>query len=247
MTMQWAVRPQPLDSRASANQGSGFLPSQLPGLMFWVDSRYGITLNGGTVSSWADQSGNGNSFVQATSANQPAYTASDPQYNGKPSLTFVAANQNYMDMLNAVPITVQPMTVYIVGHMTSDTTSTGFFDQAPGASGRMLAATGVGTYGLALYAGVTLGPAGSVAAPSVVGCVFNGASSSLLIDASQVPIITGNAGSSGMNLFEIGAVSGAEAMNGKMCAFLIYNGAHTAAQIQQNFLFLGNVFGIAVS
>jgi hypothetical protein len=33
----------------------------------------GITLNGGTVSAWADQSGQGAHFVQATAANQPLY------------------------------------------------------------------------------------------------------------------------------------------------------------------------------
>jgi hypothetical protein len=249
MTMQWAVRPQPLDSRASANQGSGFLPTQLPGLMFWTDSAFGITQAAGLVSNWADISGNGNSFAQGTGANQPAYTASDAAYGGRPSLTFVSTNPNWMDMQNALPIIVQPMTVYCVGNISSNAAASDFFDKANGAIGRMLLASSIGANTVAIFAGSTVGPAGSVAAPSVIGCVFNSPTCSLLINASQAPIATGDTGATGLNKFEIGGFSGGTAsqMNGKLASFLVYSAAHTPAQIQQVFAYLGARFGIAVS
>jgi hypothetical protein len=48
----------------------------------------GITLNGTTVSAWADQSGNGNDFAQATAGAQPLFVAADAGFNGMPAIYF---------------------------------------------------------------------------------------------------------------------------------------------------------------
>jgi hypothetical protein len=63
----------------------------------WLDAEdtSTITLNGATVSQWADKSGNGRNAVQATAANQPTYNATG--LNSKPTLTadttkFLVAN-----------------------------------------------------------------------------------------------------------------------------------------------------------
>lgn len=53
-------------------------------IKFWVRSDLGITLNGSTVSSWADQSGNGFNVTQGTAANQPTFVAS--AQNGLPTV-----------------------------------------------------------------------------------------------------------------------------------------------------------------
>lgn len=45
-------------------------------LRLWLDASLGITLNGSNVSAWADQSGNGFDFSQASSSLQPPYLAS---------------------------------------------------------------------------------------------------------------------------------------------------------------------------
>lgn len=57
-------------------------------LALWLDAEdtASITLNGSTVSQWADKSGNGRNATQATAANQPTYTAADAVLNGKPSV-----------------------------------------------------------------------------------------------------------------------------------------------------------------
>lgn len=46
-----------------------------------------IPASAADVSSWADQSFLGNALVQGTPANQPTFTASDPNFNGAPSLS----------------------------------------------------------------------------------------------------------------------------------------------------------------
>jgi hypothetical protein len=53
----------------------------------WWRSDLGITLNGGNVSAWADQSGNGHNLAQGTAGLQPAYDATGGP-NGRPKLDF---------------------------------------------------------------------------------------------------------------------------------------------------------------
>lgn len=68
-------------------------PNALAGsLSLWLDAEdtSTITLNGSTVSQWADKSGNGRNAAQATAANQPAYSAT--VLNGKPGVTFDGVN-----------------------------------------------------------------------------------------------------------------------------------------------------------
>jgi hypothetical protein len=51
-----------------------------------VQSDLGVTLNGSTVSAWADQSGNGNHYSQGTASKQPSFVAGG--LNGYPTLLF---------------------------------------------------------------------------------------------------------------------------------------------------------------
>jgi hypothetical protein len=61
------------------------------GPLAWYRSDLGVTVATG-VSEWQDQSGNGHHLVQAVGANQPAYSASDADFGGKPSVTFDGVN-----------------------------------------------------------------------------------------------------------------------------------------------------------
>lgn len=83
--------------------GSSVTPQTIFGsdLFQWVRGDLGVTLNGSTVSAWADQSGNGRHWTQGTAANQPTFVASDARFAGKPSVEFDGSNDSLQNALAA--------------------------------------------------------------------------------------------------------------------------------------------------
>lgn len=75
-----------LRKTATARKRAKWDPSLLPGIAAWYVADRGITLNGSTVSQWADQSGNGYHLAQSTPDYQPTYSLTS--FNGKPGVTF---------------------------------------------------------------------------------------------------------------------------------------------------------------
>lgn len=69
----------------------------------WWRADLGITLNGSTVSAWADQSGNGFHLLQGTSGAQPTYSAASATYNNRPSLTFDGVDDQLQCASLAIP------------------------------------------------------------------------------------------------------------------------------------------------
>ena len=64
-----------------------FDPGDLPGLIWWLEARLGVTESSGAVSAWADQAGVQPDLVQATSSMKPVYSATG--FNGTdPGITF---------------------------------------------------------------------------------------------------------------------------------------------------------------
>lgn len=97
-------------------------PNALAGsLALWLDAEdtASITLNGTTVSQWADKSGNGRNAAQSTAANQPTFATSG--IFGKPSLGF-----DGNDLMSGTwsPATASQATVAVVcSYGVSTTTS----------------------------------------------------------------------------------------------------------------------------
>lgn len=82
------------------SSSSGFGPSNLAGLKLWLKAHAGVTLNGSTVSNWADQSATGNHAVQSTSTDQPLLVLN--ALNGMPVIRFDGVNDffNFTSNLN---------------------------------------------------------------------------------------------------------------------------------------------------
>ena len=64
-------------------------PSDFSEILFWLRSDLGVTLNDDQVSQWADQSGQGNHFAQATEEDQPYIDATG--LNGVQTIDFRAS------------------------------------------------------------------------------------------------------------------------------------------------------------
>lgn len=62
-------------------------PRRIQGCVLWLRADLGITLNGATVASWANQGTLGGSFTQGTAASQPTFSATGGP-NSKAGLSF---------------------------------------------------------------------------------------------------------------------------------------------------------------
>ena len=89
-----------------------FLPSSLGGLALWLKADAGVTLFGGNVTAWADQSGNGKN---ATAIQAPLYATNS--INGKPALVF--ANNAYLTTSNIFN-GANPRTMFAVYYIDSE-------------------------------------------------------------------------------------------------------------------------------
>jgi hypothetical protein len=83
MTGRSRARDRSRPSGGSARWTPASLGAQLAA---WYRADLGITLNGGTVAAWADQSGNGRHLSNGVAGQQPTYVASG--LGGHPTLSF---------------------------------------------------------------------------------------------------------------------------------------------------------------
>lgn len=71
------------------------------GLVLWLDANVGVTSGtDGSVSSWQDQSGNGNNATQSNSSNQPTLIANS--LNGLPAIRFTASSNQWFSLPNVM-------------------------------------------------------------------------------------------------------------------------------------------------
>jgi hypothetical protein len=81
-----------VDASASVDQvATAFTPAALGGLSLWLDGDT-VTMSGGKVTTWPDQSTHHNDAAQATAAAQPALTAAGSGINGHAVVTFDGAS-----------------------------------------------------------------------------------------------------------------------------------------------------------
>ena len=178
--------------------GAGLAPANFSPLslspVWWLRADLGITLNGSTVSAWADQSGLGDAnrnLSQATGANQPTYNSSDTNFAGRPSLS----NAGTTRMSTAASWSASYATPFSLYAVVKDDTSPGNAYVLSNLSGtdsgiftNIASSRHVGLDGAANFSGTLAIPAGSA-----VGGEFNGASSNLYINAITANA-TGNTG-----------------------------------------------------
>ena len=83
-------------------------------MVLWLKADAGITLNGSTVSAWADQSGAGNHCSQSTASYQPTFNAADSGANNKPTLSFDGSNDRLNSSIAINGINTSSFSMFIV-------------------------------------------------------------------------------------------------------------------------------------
>jgi hypothetical protein len=109
---------------------AAFIPPDAGNLEVWLNAGTGVTSSGGSVSAWADQSGNGNNATQAAAGDQPTLVSSDAAFNGQPVLAFNGST-DYMQ--SPLPFNaVGGMTVFVVASHDSVNTARGIVGGSQG-------------------------------------------------------------------------------------------------------------------
>ncbi len=204
----------------------------------------------GNVSAWADQSGAGDAnrnVSQSTPANRPAFNASDADFNGEPSLSFVSANSPALVCGGAFaggPY-AQPLTIYAVLQWTAQ----GFqylMDDIDASSRVAILDNFPGVY---IYAGASLTNGTLANGVAMVYCaVFDGVSSAVYINDHTTPVLTGDAGTNALKSIVVGANNAlANSFDGKLAELVAYSGSHDATQRGTFFTYAGARYGIATS
>jgi hypothetical protein len=240
-------------------RASGFNPNSISGLANWWDASAAstVTLNGTTVSSWANRA-SGPALAQGTAGAQPTYTTAG--VNGKNVLTFDGG-----DVLSAsATYGTQSNTVFFVARENSASAFAGFFCLTPpsgndnGNSDSILVEQ-AGTDNVIVVQRGTGAPANS---PRVAGSGLlplsvvsvRGSSSVLGLRtngtlAEELPN-TFSGTSTGVLVggrYQSGAISGSFRAIMTMCEILHYTASLTNAQVSLVERYLGTKWGITVA
>lgn len=189
-----------------------FSPLDLSPIEWLKAPQLAVLPDGTGLALYTDESGNGNSLVQATGANQPLYKTTGPK--GKPYVLSDGISQ-YMDKAFALS---QPTTIYLVFKYVSFASGATLIDGFNPNSARITDFNGAGQLGL--YAG-NFGPTVTVDNNwHALKVVFNGASSGCILDGGpnspprvgdSGKVSTGDAGTNAAGGLTFGCYAGLSA------------------------------------
>lgn len=223
----------------------GWTPESISGLKAWLNaSRITGIADGGTVTTWTDLTGNGNSPTQATAGKRPLYKANI--INGQA----VVRGDGSDDFLIMDPVAggtiAQPLTIFVACQFIALGTgdSRTIFDG--GAVDRCVLYRKPEASPTWYYYGgsaeVDCGDAADTN-PHYFVCIFNGASSSIRMDGTEIH--QGSPGTEGMEdilLFE--NIAYTAAANLDIAEFGIYDSAVSGNDLTNLELYLASQYGI---
>jgi hypothetical protein len=194
-------------SSNNAEQNIGFVNNQLDttSLLSFVGAGNGF------VTTWYDQSGNGNNAIQTTASNQPRIVSSgilDTNVNGKPAL-FWSNTINYR-LINTTFVSSQPITSFAISKLSAlNLTESILFDNYITANG-FVGVSQTGTTPpintLRYGSGIIRNTIPSTTNTILTSVLYNTTNSILRVNNSQID--TGNTGTNTINGLSIGHVRG---------------------------------------
>lgn len=216
---------------------TAFLPSNLPNLALWAKADAGVTLNGSNVANWADQSGNGRDWIQATPGAQPIFTANST--NGLPTLDFDGARNM---IAAAATVFTQPTTVFLVGRYSAAVANQYFLDDTT--LNKLVFQNFGGNF--RAYAGALIDAGAQVINNVyVMSAVFNGVSSIAALNGNEVPGNVGGGIATGLTLGS--AAGGILGLTGSIPEVIIYRGVLSALDRANVSRYLAARYGLRVA
>ena len=225
--------------------GSAFSPIDLSPL-FWMDASAGVTESGGSVSAWADQSGNGNDFSQSSGSLQPTYDATG--LNSLPTIIF-----NNKELVSGVlSSSISNVTVYCVWKMdtvyngatilgqTSGANNKRFFWYDPadsiyywdgGTSSKIVAASDDPLVSAEAF--VIRSDGSGFGEGRVNDAAFNAEDNVTSLTTSDVAMKIGNRGA-----------GSARRLKGRISQLIVYSGEHTNTEVDSVMNYLNSIYSI---
>ena len=215
--------------------------AEIVGVNVYASTRYGLSLN---LSQWNDQSATGDAnqnLVNATYAHQPAFVASNTNYNNQPTVHGTFAGQSYMTTGTWNNVLSPPYTIFVVGNDDGDLTQYHWYFSNNTAN---LGVLQNGTYNM--YDGVSTISTGTPgSSPRVIGALFNGASSKFYFTA-KTPI-TGTMVSRNISALNImSELSNLGWLTGDEAEIIVYSRALAQSEIVQVLNYLGSRYKITI-
>lgn len=224
-------------------------PNTITGLFAWYKPDAGVTVTGGAVSEWADQSGQGNHLTQATASRRPTHGVT--VINSVPVLGFSSgAASQLARTATTVGISAAPFTVFAVFRRASTAADT-LVNIGAGNGGRQFR-----TFQSKLHIVRTnqaVLPSGATVLPINTNCIgvaryTAGNNLDFLLNGAS----DGSA-AAGTNNFAEGPLSvgtrpqGDEGWNGAIAEVIAYNRALTTAEIATVDSYLSDKYAITVA
>lgn len=206
-----------------------------PPAVLWADVLAFIGGGSGFVAKWYDQSGNGRDLVQATAAAQPAISL---LANGLPGLVGDGSNDCMTATTGAI---AQPVSFNVVYRRVTNaqTDVENLFTSSAGDACTLYRDNNQPS-GNSLYSGATFfsnDTAQPTGTRGAAGGTFNGASSRMEVNSATVSSFAGNPSTTGLNgltLFTSFDQSATRFDNSEMQELILFNTAHSQAQLQSD-------------
>jgi hypothetical protein len=228
----------PMNPRLLRPTPTGFNPSKLAALEFWLDASKTstVTLNGSTVSEWRDvRSSVAYKVVQETAGSQPNWISSSK--NGLPGVNFPAGRTLQMPASPAFVFS-QPTTYFLAFQAPNPVGSWALFD---GVTTRQHI-FGTGVTALTMFAGSSAAAATITSAAFYAAIlIYNGASSSHRLNTKTPTTVS--VGANAINRLVLGSSTGTRA---DLNEFGMFSRALSAAEAEAMLDYLGRKWGIAV-
>lgn len=180
-----------------------FNPLSVAGCKLWLKADAGITKDGGNlVSNWADQSGQGNDVAQATGTNQPLWV--DSAYASKPTIRFDGVDNKMEKATFSGGAIAQTNFIFMVSTFPDTDGRYAFNSVAAEPNRHALLHSPSTNYDV--YAGTEL--TGGTVTTTLQQLTIKYAGSSSYLRKNGTQIISGDAGTGGMNGLRLAAGAG---------------------------------------